>query len=594
MKPTVAEKRRPAAICMFVYNNCRTDARVLKEAATLAAAGHRVQVVAVLDKLTEPVEQRGGFTIVRIDRDPPHYRILRTSRRVRRALRLGRARMTRSMRGRTRRAVARPRVASFLAPIGAAVVFAIGLPARVYRYARWRVLQFVPPVRRMYYRRRARGSGLIRHWSYRRRVREYRERRIAAPVGVGVASAGEVGGLDPVRPVAAGSGISVVESLPAPVLAMPPRPGNVVVTAAASPLKLLGALERRVSHLSWRAIMAFHKPLMFMDYYRRAYRLVKSQSFDVYHAHDLNTLPVAAAIARRTKGRLVYDSHELYTEMSTMKRVERFTWRRVEHALIRRPDAVVTVCESIAGELAERYRIPLPLTLLNCPPASMRPASQETNLLRREAGLLDDPRKILLYQGGFVPNRGLAQLVSASRYLENAVVVMMGWGRIEHELREQISVEGLADRVIIVPPVAQEELLSFTTGADVGVIPYEAIGLNNYYTTPNKLFEYIAVGLPIIGSRFPELRRFLEGYDLGRTFDAHDPYDIAYAANAILGDDSVRERMAANARKAALHLVWEEESRKLVGLYDRFEPRELSEVGARTLPEAVHGPSAAV
>src|SRR5215217_1309110 len=75
-------------VCMFVYNSCNTDARVLKEAASLAMAGHQVEIVAVLDKRSPALEERDGFRIVRIDRQPLHYSLLRRSRRVRRWLRL--------------------------------------------------------------------------------------------------------------------------------------------------------------------------------------------------------------------------------------------------------------------------------------------------------------------------------------------------------------------------------------------------------------------------------------------------------------------------------------------------------------------------
>lgn len=369
------------SVCMFVYNSCRTDARVLKEAASLAAAGHRVQVVALLDSSTEPRKERDGFTIVRV-------------------------------------------------------------------------------------RRRTAGRALL-----------------------------------------------------------------------------------------------------FVEYNFRAYRLARRQAFDVFHAHDLDTLPLAAALARRAGGRLVYDAHELYTEMSTHGLLQRLAWRTVEGALIHRADAVVTVNDSIAGELAKRYRIAAPLTLLNCPRAPSLPADTTVSRLRERAGLLDDPRKIVLYQGGLVPHRGLSQLIVAARELDDAVVVLLGWGKSEDELRRQIRRDGVEDRVLIVAPVAQDELLAFTAGADLGVVPYQAAGLNNYFAAPNKLFEYIAVGLPVIGSDFPELRRFLEGLDLGRTFDPADPHDIAGTANEILRNDDLRARLAANAREAAKRLVWEEESRKLRDLY---------------------------
>src|SRR5439155_14231579 len=143
------------------------------------------------------------------------------------------------------------------------------------------------------------------------------------------------------------------------------------------------------------------RPLMHIDYYVRAYKLIREQPFDVYHAHDLNTLPVAAALARSTRGRLVYDSHELYSEISTLSFTERHVWRVVERRLIKRANAVITVCESIAGELTTRYRVPKPMIVLNCPRSSEVRAASNPQLLRTLVGMEDDSRSIVLYQGGF-------------------------------------------------------------------------------------------------------------------------------------------------------------------------------------------------
>lgn len=528
---------------MFVYNNCTTDARVLKEAATLRDAGYEVQIVAVLDRLTEPFEMRDGIRIVRIDRQPPHYKLLRTSRRVRRFLRLSKARMRRDIQQRRRRAgrsfqragrrVRLPRLGT--PPRVLLVVFAV--PIRAYRYARWRVLLHVPAARRRYYRRRVRANRSLATDSYRSQMEAFRARN----VGVSAAPA--------------------AKPAPRPVVQSPSArtPGPVARWAK--------RVEQWISHRCWKAVMVFHKPLMFTAYYRAAYRLVRDQEFDLLHAHDLLTLPVGVAVSRSTKKPLVYDSHELYTEMSTLRRVERLVWSFLEHRLIHRATTMITVCDSIASEFERRYKVPAPLTLLNCPLRPV-PAASEKNLLRAKVGLEHSTKRIVLYQGGLVPNRGLEELIEASRSFDDAVLVLMGWGRIEDALRAQLERDGLQDSVLITPPVPQDELIGYTAGADVGVIPFKAVGLNNYYATPNKLFEYLAAGLPIACSGFPELTRFVEGASAGATFDPDDPADMAQTINALLADEEALDAMRHNARRAGETFVWENESLKLVELYE--------------------------
>jgi glycosyltransferase involved in cell wall biosynthesis len=166
-----------------------------------------------------------------------------------------------------------------------------------------------------------------------------------------------------------------------------------------------------------------------------------------------------------------------------------------------------------------------------------------------------------------IPHRGLEELIDAVPHLERGVLVLMGWGVMEERLSQLVAARGLEDRVRMTGPVAQDELLHYTVDADVGVIPYQAVGLNNYYTTPNKLFEYMAAGVPVAGSRFPELIRFVEGLGIGRTFDPRDPQDIAAAINGVLGDEAAHTAMRERARAAATRLTWEEQVAPLLSIY---------------------------
>jgi glycosyltransferase involved in cell wall biosynthesis len=143
----------------------------------------------------------------------------------------------------------------------------------------------------------------------------------------------------------------------------------------------------------------------------------------------------------------------------------------------------------------------------------------------------------------------------------------MGWGRLEDELRELVARERLGDRVKMTGPVEQGEVVAYAAGATIGVIPYEPVGLNNTYTTPNKLFDYMAAGLPVAASRLPELTRFVELGEMGLTFTPGDPAALAEAINRMLADPVRYERMRERAQEAALRYTWEHESSKLLALY---------------------------
>ena len=207
---------------------------------------------------------------------------------------------------------------------------------------------------------------------------------------------------------------------------------------------------------------------------------------------------------------------------------------------------------------------------MNCPRTAGVVADRHRSGLRSRVGIPPDV-PIALYQGMFYPHRGLENLVEAARAFRRAHLVFMGWGVLLDALRDLVRERGVADRVRFTEGVPMGELLSFTAGADVGLIPYRNVGLNNYYTSPNKLFEYCAAGVPVAASRFPELTRIVEGMEIGRTFDPERPEEIAAAVNAIVDDPSEHARYHANAVAAGRQFTWEIESKKLIEVYASLE-----------------------
>jgi glycosyltransferase involved in cell wall biosynthesis len=324
-------------------------------------------------------------------------------------------------------------------------------------------------------------------------------------------------------------------------------------------------LRRR--RTGWRAALApAAMAWVLLDYWRRAFRAATTQPFDVYHAHDLVTLPVAWAARARRGGAVVYDAHELFTELSRLDLFSRAFFRVLERLLIGRADRVITVNDSIAAELSRRYGVATPRVLRNCPRTfGRRPDPSQSPL--RERARVPAGRAIVLYQGLYMPHRGLENLVRAVAGFKDAHLVLMGWGPLLDNLKAVAVSEGVTDRVTFLDAVPMAELLAVTAGADVGVIPYRNVGLNNFFTSPNKLFEYCAAGIPVAASRFPELVKVVEGLQLGRTFDPDDPGSIATAVNAIVGDPVELARLRENAGRAAAGFSWEQESEVLHAVY---------------------------
>lgn len=312
-------------------------------------------------------------------------------------------------------------------------------------------------------------------------------------------------------------------------------------------------------------------------------RLAVAERADVYHAHDLDTLLAGALASRLTGARLVYDFHELYTHQHP-EGVKSALWRGyydlLERRLIGEADALITVNDSLARWNARAYGAPRALTLLNVPalqappPPTLRPG---------------EPRTVL-YHGGYSPHRGLETLVESARHLRGARLVMRGVGAFERDLRALVARLGVGDRVTFAPPVGMTELVRSAQDADVGVVPYLPVCLNNYYSLPNKLFEYLMAGLAVVATDAPELRRVIDAHEVGAVYDPRDPRSLASAINGLVADDDrLQAARRAAVRAATTTFNWEAEQVKLLGLYDDLlsRPRRGSgsaRAGGRPLP----------
>jgi glycosyltransferase involved in cell wall biosynthesis len=167
--------------------------------------------------------------------------------------------------------------------------------------------------------------------------------------------------------------------------------------------------------------------------------------------------------------------------------------------------------------------------------------------------------------------RGIEQEIRAMKFLRGCNLVIFGMsGESSYldELRALSIKEKVWDRVHFFPAVPFKEMLSYAMSADIGFVLHQNIGLNYYYVCPNKMFECMAAGLPIVGSNFPEVRQFVNKYKVGVTCDPSDPESISEAVERLLSKPSRLEEMKQNALEAAKILNWEVESMKLVKLYE--------------------------
>jgi glycosyltransferase involved in cell wall biosynthesis len=299
--------------------------------------------------------------------------------------------------------------------------------------------------------------------------------------------------------------------------------------------------------------------------------VAQAQPADIWHAHDLNTLPLAIECADRFGGAVVYDSHEIFTEAGSTSQLPatmRAILRRLERGWARRATAVVTVNDSVADLLGTALERDDVIVVRNCaaPPLEASP-------LRRLIGVGDHDR-VVLYHGSVTVGRGLERLVAAFEdpRLERAHLVIMGFGPLRPTLEELAARSPASRRIHLLPPVPPAELTSWVAGADVAAMPIEPTTLNHRLSSPNKLFEAIAAGVPVVGPDFVEFRRIVTDGPfgpLGVLHADHDPGTIAAAIDALaaLPDEGLAAYRERCRQAAATRWNWDREKLGLVSLY---------------------------
>jgi glycosyltransferase involved in cell wall biosynthesis len=309
----------------------------------------------------------------------------------------------------------------------------------------------------------------------------------------------------------------------------------------------------------------------FLSFYMKSFWPAWKTDANCYFASDLYSLPVAYLAAKLRHAKLVYDSRELYSSIAALhhrRQTQRF-WSYVERKIIRRADAVFTVNDSLAELISNRYSIEKPTTLLNCPP---RQTVQKSDRLRTVLPIPQGAR-ILLYQGGLQRGRGIHLMVSAIKKVSNAVLVLMGNGNLRGEILEIIKGEKLDQKVFLLDAVPVSQLLTYTSSADLGLCLIENPGASYYYSLPNKLFEYVAAGVPVVASNFPEIASFVESNKVGLAVDPDKEDEVVRAIEQLLTNAELLEGFVKNCAQAANHYTWENESLKLVRVVENLSKR---------------------
>lgn len=282
---------------------------------------------------------------------------------------------------------------------------------------------------------------------------------------------------------------------------------------------------------------------------------------DIFHSHDLNTLWIGHKCKSKTGKPLVYDTHELATERNRMG----YWWKKrsvwIERRWLPSADALITASPSWIEHNRSLYgSVPdITATILNVPELfDLKPKD-----IKAATGLPDN-LPVLLYQGSIQENRGIEPAIEAVALMPDVGMVVVGYGYYRPILEQLVKDRGLGGRIKFFGPIPNRELLEYTASADIGLANIVSSSLSYHTCLPNKLFEYMMAGIPVIGSRGLHIARVVQETGVGEVAEATDPNQIVEATRKILSNPS-SYRSATTQAINRYH--WEVEAKELARVY---------------------------
>lgn len=305
----------------------------------------------------------------------------------------------------------------------------------------------------------------------------------------------------------------------------------------------------------------------------RLFFYLMTKKTDVILANDLDTLLPAFLWSKWRKKVLVYDSHEYFTEAEglTGRAFQKKVWLSIERFIFPKLKYVITVNESIAKIYREQYRVNVRV-VRNMPEYIDRGDKKS----RAELGLPDD-KKIVILQGAFIdPDRGGMEALLAMETLNNVMLLIVGSGREIPLLKTIAQEERFKGKVIFKDKMPFSELWHYTANADLGLSLDKPLHLNYRFSLPNKLFDYIHAGVPVLVSDLPELRRVVEDYRVGGVVKETSPTAVANGIKEMLSNGDY-DFYKMNCKEASKRLNWQSEEKILTEIYEEVE----KEIGNR-------------
>lgn len=286
---------------------------------------------------------------------------------------------------------------------------------------------------------------------------------------------------------------------------------------------------------------------------------------DLIVANDLDTL-LAGRFAQKWKKNceLVYDSHEYFTgvpELVARPKVQQI-WERIEARIFPKLEKIYTVNQSIADLYEAKYGKKLFVV------RNVSPKIGVLEAVRKEDYNLPTDEKMLILQGaGINVDRGAEELVEAMQSIENAILVFVGDGDVVPFLKKYVAENQLENKVFFLGKRPYREMMAITRLADIGLSLDKGTNINYQNSLPNKIFDYIQAGTPVLASGMKEVKKVIEETHVGEILEEVTSSELVKKLHKMLENDEKLTFYAENCLQAAQILNWENESKVLGKIY---------------------------
>jgi len=279
---------------------------------------------------------------------------------------------------------------------------------------------------------------------------------------------------------------------------------------------------------------------------------------DILVANDLDTLLPNFLVSKLQGKPLVFDSHELFSEVPelTDRPLVKSFWRFLEGSMLPKISHGITVSASIANYYTEKYQTHFTV-IRNLPKTESKAATTI-------APNLPADNTLLIYQGAVNVGRGLELLMDTLPLVEQTTLIIAGDGDILQDLKNKVKQIGIADRVLFLGKLTPEQLRALTPKAALGFSLEEDLGLNYRFALPNKLFDYIHAGVPVVVSNLPEMKGLVEAYQVGKVLMERTPEGLAALIKEMLNQG--KQPYHSSLELAKQELNWKKEQHKLLDL----------------------------